>query len=405
MISMPDQREPSQRSTTSTSVWTRRLIVLLTILAGLALALVILWGASHIITSLLIFAVAALVAYAIAPMVELFQRVMPRPIAILAAYLVLLILLGLILYLIISTMITQLSGLAQNVSILLTPTSKGGNSPLVGILLNIGLTSNQIQSTAQQLGSQLTSIAGSVAGGIVPIIGGIASGILNILLTLVISIYLLVDGSRVGGWLRNKTPISQRGRIDTLITALQHVVGSYIRGQFTLSLVIGTIVGIGMAILGLRSYAVLLGVLSFVTEFIPVLGTIICGSVAVLLALTQGWLTAILVLAYFVLVHIFEGYILAPRLVGKAVGLKPVISLLALSIGAELFGPWGAIFASPLAGLLQAFAVAFWINYRRAHKEEFSQVEEEPAGKAAVGITAASAKPAIQLSDDSAPKE
>ena len=402
---MPNQHEPAQYSNTSTSAWTRRLIILLTILAALALALVILWGASHITTSLLIFAVAALIAYAIAPLVELFRRIVPKALAILASYLIVLILLGMVFYLIISTMITQLSGLAQNVSVLLSPTSKGGNSPLIGILLRIGVTSNQIQSTAQQLGSQLTSIAGSVASGIVPIIQGIASGVLNILLTLVISIYLLVDGSRVNRWLRNKTPISQRGHIDTFVTTIQHVVGSYIRGQITLCLIIGTIVGIGMALLGLRSYAVLLGVLSFVTEFIPVLGTIICGSVAVLLALTQGWLTAILVLAYFVLVHIIEGYILAPRFVGKAVGLNPAISLLALSIGAELFGPWGAIFASPLAGLLQAFAVAFWINYRRTHKEEFPQMEVEPAGKEPVELPAAPAASAIKQNNDNVSKE
>ncbi len=191
------------------------------------------------------------------------------------------------------------------------------------------------------------------------------------LLTLVISIYLLVDGSRAIRWLRTKTPVSRRGNINTFFSILQHVVGGYIRGQVTLSLIIGAIVGTGMAILGLSSYAILLGVLSFVTEFIPVLGTIICGAAAVLLALTQGWLTAILVLAYFILVHIFEGYILAPRLIGKAVGLHPVVSLLALTVGAELFGAWGAIFASPLAGLLQAFAVAFWINYRRTNSEEF----------------------------------
>jgi predicted PurR-regulated permease PerM len=405
MISAPNQHQPSQHNIIPTSAWTRRLIILLTILAALALALVILWGASHITTSLLIFAVAALVAYAIAPLVELCKRIMPRPLAVLASYLIVLILLGMVFYLIISTMITQLSGLAQNVSILLTPTSQGGNSPLIGILLRLGLTDTQIQSIALQLGSQLTSIAGSVASGIVPFIQGIASGILNILLTLVISIYLLVDGSRVNRWLRSQTPLSQRGRIDTFVTTIQHVVGSYIRGQFTLCLVIGTIVGIGMAVLGLRSYAVLLGVLSFVTEFIPVLGTIICGSVAILLALTQGWLTAILVLAFFVLVHIFEGYFLAPRLVGKAVGLNPAISLLALSIGAELFGPWGAIFASPLAGLLQAFAVAFWINYRRTHTEEFPQLEVEPVGKEPVELPVAPAVTAIKPGGDNTTRE
>ncbi|HZU66342.1 MAG TPA: AI-2E family transporter [Ktedonobacteraceae bacterium] len=404
MLSMPDSHQPVQHSNTSTSAWTRRLIVLLTILAALALALVILWAASHITTSLLIIAVAALIAYAITPLVALFRRFIPRPLAILASYLIVLIILGLVFYLIITTMIAQLSALANNVSIWLTPTSNGGNSPLVGILLRLGLTANQIQSIAQQLGSQLTSIAGSVAGGILPVIQGIASGILNILLTLVISIYLLVDGKRINEWLRTRTPLSQRGRVETLITVFQHVVGNYIRGQFTLSIVIGIIVGIGMAILGLRSYAVLLGVLSFVTEFIPVLGTIICGTVAVLLALTQGWLTAILVLAYFVLVHIFEGYILAPRLVGKAVGLNPAISLLALSIGAELFGPWGAIFASPIAGLLQALAVALWINYRRTHREEFPVVEEETP-QAPVGIAVAPTIPAIQPGDNNGAKE
>src|SRR6266487_2211767 len=101
MLPLPNQQEPSQQSTTPTSVWTRRLIILLTILAALVLVMAILWAASHIITSLLVFAIAALVAYAIAPAVDLFHRVMPRPIAILAVYLILIALLGFALYLIV----------------------------------------------------------------------------------------------------------------------------------------------------------------------------------------------------------------------------------------------------------------------------------------------------------------
>jgi predicted PurR-regulated permease PerM len=405
MLPVSNQREPAQQSTTPTSVWTRRLIVLLTILSGIVLVVLLLSGASHIITSILIFAVAALLAYAIAPVVELFKRVMPRALAILAVYLIVIILLGMLLYLIISTMVTQLTSLAESVSKLLTPGSNGQDSPLVRILLSIGLTHNQIESIAQQLGLQLTSIAGTVAGGIVPILSGIASAALNILLTVVISIYLLVDGSRAVRWLRDRTPITQRGRISSLVTTLQTVVGGYIRGQIALCLTIGTIVGVGMAILGLGSYAVLLGVLSFITEFIPVLGTIFCGTVAVLLALTQGWLTAGLVLAYFVLVHIFEGYVLAPRLIGKAVGVQPVISLLALTIGAELFGPWGAIFASPIAGLLQAFTVTFWINYQRTHRDEFPPEEQELTDKRMEKLATSTAAPTIPPSNDIPMKE
>lgn len=418
MLSEPNRREVSPRSalsqhisapqhSTSTSLWTRRLIILLTILAAIGVAILLGWGASYIVTALLIFIVASLIAYAIIPVVDLFQRVMPRALAIVAVYVIVLGLLGLILYFIIKTMVTQLSTLAQSIAVLLQPGKDGQASPLVKILNDIGISNGQIQNVASQLSSQLTSLAGTVAGGILPILGGVASSLVNMLLTVVISIYLLVDGARAIKWLRNRTPISQRGHINSIISVLQHVVGGYIRGQFTLCLIIGTIVGIGMAILGLSSYAILLGVLSFVTEFIPVLGTIICGVVAVLLALTQGWVTAVLVLAYFILVHIFEGYILAPRLIGKAVGLHPVVSLMALTIGGELFGPWGAIFASPLGGLLQAFAVAFWIHYRRTHSDEFPPDQDAISGNTNTSedLFAPSPAPAIKAGDASSSKE
>lgn len=401
-LSISQHTATSQHST-STSIWTRRLIILLTILAAIGLAVLLLWGASYITTAILIFIVASLIAYAIIPVVDLFQRVMPRALAIVAVYVIVLGLLGLIIYFIIKTMVVQLSSLAQSIAVLLQSGKNGQDSPLVRILKDIGISSNQINNLGSQISTDLTNFAGTLAGGILPIISGVANTLVNMLLTVVISIYLLVDGSRAIKWLRHKTPVSQRGNINSFFTSLQHVVGGYIRGQVTLSLVIGTIVGVGMAVLGLSSYAILLGVLSFVTEFIPVLGTVICGVVAVLLALTQGWLTAILVLAYFVLVHIFEGYILAPRLIGKAVGLHPVVSLLALTIGGELFGAWGAIFASPLAGLLQAFAVIFWINYRRTNSDEFPPDQPAIEGKTSESenLITAPAAPPVKAGDPS----
>jgi len=386
-------------------MWTRRLIILLTILSAIALIFVIIWGASHIITTLLIFALAALIAYAIAPVVELFHRVMPRPLAILLAYLIVLVLLGMLLYLIISTMVTQLTSLAQNVTNLLTPTSSGQASPLENILMRFGLTTNQIQNFAGQIESQLTGIAGTVAGGIVPVLGSVLGVTLDILLTTITSIYLLIDGTRATRWLQNNTPASQQERIRSLLTTIQQVVGGYIRGQITMCLIIGTLVGAGTAILGLGSYAVLLGVFSFFAEFIPVLGSIISGVVAVLLALTQGWLTAILVLIYFVIIHIIDGYILAPRLVGKAVGLRPVVSLLALTAGAELFGPWGAIFATPLAGVSQALIAAFWTNYRRTHSNEFLTTAKVSDGKGAEERISGPATTALPGGGETAKKE
>ena len=373
MLSPSNQSEPTQQGPTATREWTRRLIILLTILAAVVLIVLIFEGAGHIIASLLIFTVAALIAYAIAPAVDFLHRFMPRALAILAVYLVVLVLLGLLMYFVLNTAITQISSLAKNIGSLLTP--------IENLLKGIGLSQNQITAIQLQVESQLAQIATAVAGGVLPFVSSIAGAALNILLTIVISIYLLVDGSRAIRWLRKSAPVSQRGRVTALLTTMQHVLGGYIRGQILLCLIVGTIVGVGLAILRMP-YAVLLGVLSFVTEFIPVLGTIFAGTVAVLLALTQGWLMAVLVLAYFVLVHIFEGYFLAPRLVGKSVGLNGAVALLALTIGGELFGPWGAIFASPVAGLLQAFAAAFWTYYRRTHSDEFPPDEVESGPKA-----------------------
>src|SRR5579859_3698756 len=130
MLLDPNRREVSQRGSlsqhtaapqhsTSTSSWTRRLIILLTILASIAVAAVLVWGASYITTAILIFIVASLIAYAIIPIVDLCQRILPRALAIVLVYVVVLGLLGMILYFIIKTMVVQLSNLAQSIAVLL----------------------------------------------------------------------------------------------------------------------------------------------------------------------------------------------------------------------------------------------------------------------------------------------
>ena len=79
--------------------------------------------------------------------------------------------------------------------------------------------------------------------------------------------------------------------------------------------------------------------------------------------------------------NLIEGDVVGPRLVGKAVGLHPVVSLAALVAGSELFGIWGALFASPVAGVLQALIVAIWLNWRTTHPEEFEQAKQHVADK------------------------
>jgi predicted PurR-regulated permease PerM len=205
-----------------------------------------------------------------------------------------------------------------------------------------------------------------------PLVEGIFGMVVDAILVAVLSIYLLIDGSRVVNWLHTSAPLPQRRRVRFMLMTVERVVGGYIRGQLILSTLIGLMVGIGMAIFRLP-YALLLGVLAFTLEFIPVIGVFISGALCVLLALTQGWLLALIVLGYFVIVHIVEGDVVGPRVMGRAIGVHPAVSIFALIAGGELFGIWGALFAAPLAGLTQAILAEVWREWRDAHSEMFAK--------------------------------
>jgi predicted PurR-regulated permease PerM len=352
----------------SAARWTRRRDIPLAILGWMALGVLALWGISHIAHSLLMLVIAALLAYAIAPAVRLLERFLPRLPAIVLVYLVFLGGLSVLLYFVITTTVSQIGSLAHFVQQMLTPGPGGKTSPLEEILDRFGISTTQLLDLRQQLFGQLENLA----TGVLPIVTGVFEGLLDMVIVMVLSIYLLIDGERVVRWLRRGVPWRQRERTRFVLDTIERVVGGYIRGQLLLSGMVGVLVGLGMFILQVP-YAVLLGVLAFILEFIPVLGTLTSGVICVLIALSQGWLTALLVLAYFIGVHILEGDVIGPRIVGRAVGLHPVVSLFALLAGAELFGVVGAIFAAPLAGMLQALLVAVWQEWHKLHPEEFRE--------------------------------
>jgi predicted PurR-regulated permease PerM len=176
-------------------------------------------------------------------------------------------------------------------------------------------------------------------------------------------------------WLRQNTPRAQREQINASLDTLQRVIGGYIRGQLLLATAISLLTGLGMALLGVP-YAVFLAVLAFLLEFVPIVGAVLTGVVCVAVALTQGWVTALLVLGFVVFLQALEGQILAPRILGGSVGLHPIVALLALLAGSELFGITGALFASPVAGVLQALLVGLWSQWRERHPEQFQHEEK-----------------------------
>jgi predicted PurR-regulated permease PerM len=285
---------------------------------------------------------------------------------------------GLLAYLTVKTLIPQVTSFVQSVQTFVKPGSHGQASPLDQSLQSLGFTQSQIESAAKQVHAQVSSNAAAVVTGTEQLIGGLISAGFNILITVVVSVYLLVDGFRFGNWLIGSSPLSQRGWISSVLEILQRVVGGYIRGQIIMSTCMGVLQYVGMVLLGVP-YAPLIGVLAFFLEFIPTIGTILTGFVAVVLALTVSWQLALITLIYTIIVDCIEGYVLSPRIMGRAVEIRPVVSLLAMIAGSELFGIWGAILAAPTIGLTQALVAAYWQYYQKTHQEEFplQQLEQD----------------------------
>ncbi len=351
--------------------WARRCGRPIAILAWLGVVLAALWAASYVTRMVLILLFAALLAFAAAPLVKTLRRIMPPLLAILIVYLVVFSGLGLLVYQIVRVAIDQGTALASQAHYLFSPAGHKQLKAIEQPLIALGIPPDQLAALPQQI----LAYIGRLSNSAVPMLLNFFDIILDAIIITIISIYLLLDGARAIQWVRTNAPIIEQHRVNFILNTLQRVVGGYIRGQILLSTLIGLMVGIGMAIFQVP-FALLLGVMAFVLEFIPVLGTLTSGAICVLLALTQGWPIALGVLGYFTIVHVIEGDILGPRIMGKAVGIHPVVSLAALVAGIEIFGIWGALLASPIAGVLQAFLFAFWSEWRTQHPEHFPGQQE-----------------------------
>ncbi|HEU0000306.1 MAG TPA: AI-2E family transporter [Ktedonobacteraceae bacterium] len=359
--------------------WLRPIAIPLVILAWIGLTAVILWAASHVARSLILVSIAAILAFALAPAVKFLQKRLPRLLSILLVYVFVFGGISVIIYFLMRTAVIQINELKGSIGTLLKPASGSPPSPLEATLQSLGIDQTQLQNARQILVSHLAGLANEA----IPVLRDIFNFVLDVIVVAMISIYFLLDGARLTRRLRENMPLSQQKRGFFLLDTLEHVVGGYIRGQLILSLLIGLLVGLGMAAFQVP-HPILLGELAFLLAFVPVLGTFISAAACILLSFAapnswlinlthQSWLLAIVVLLYFIGVHAIESHIVGPRVVGHAVGLHPIISIAALIAGAELFGILGALFVAPVVGIIQAIIVSLWREWRVAHPEQFPQ--------------------------------
>jgi predicted PurR-regulated permease PerM len=349
----------------------RRLISALTVLAFLAIAAVALYALSWIVGAVILLILSALLGYLIYPLVQLLQSRLPYPLAIAVAYLLVAGALVVVVYIVTSSLIRQSSALAQYIQFLLSPAGERQLQSITDSLGKFGISKNQVIQFENQL---LAQLQGALSG-LLPFLIVFFSNIINLVLVVTLSIYFVIDGPRIVGWLRFKTPVSQRDTINFLLSALDQSLGGYFRGSLLLALIGALGTSVGLALLHVP-YAALLGVLFFFLYFVPVFGSIVIEVLCILAALSQGWVVMLIVAVYMTLLQgIVLGQILAPRIFSKALGVHPIVALFALFAGAELFGLLGGFLAIPVAGVLQQIIVALWHRWQDEHPDQFPPEE------------------------------
>ena len=323
----------------------------------------------HLFNVFLLFVFAAIIALLLTPVIDRMERLTVfkgrRVFAVLLLYVVIIGIVAGLIALVTPALIYQ----AKQLPAL--------ESRPVGLVRSV---QDAIDSTGIPLKLSLPTgtggISTAVLGSVLGILSGTLGTLVSVLLVIVISIYLLVEGRMLIASMR-KLFVGSEQVYDFILVAIGTTIGQYARGQLAMSLVMGTYTGVAMTVIGVP-YAVVLGILTFFLEFLPLIGAPIGMGLAVVIALVfKGPFIGLLALVVAVGGHAIEAYILGPRVTGNATRIHPLVAMAALLVGAELGGILGALFGVPVAALLNVFLGALY----RSQRGEETPLSASPSGE------------------------
>lgn len=208
----------------------------------------------------------------------------------------------------------------------------------------------EIQNVLGNLGDKLRELAANVFSKTLNIFGGLAS----FLLVIVISFYLSVQKNGIKNLLKGVTPKEHEEYVLNLWERAQKKMGHWLQGQLVLAIIVGVAVYIGLSLLDVR-FALLLAIIAGILELVPYIGPVLSAIPAVILALFQAPILAVWVIALYVVIQQLENYLLVPLVMRRAVGLHPVVVIIALLVGGKLLGILGILLAVPAAAVLAEF--------------------------------------------------
>lgn len=314
---------------------------------------------------LLLFIFAAIAAMLLDPLVDMVARVDPlrsrRGSAVLAVNL-----------LIVAMLFAIAAMLAPSVAA--QATALGQQTPALASRVNDGLLSAQAGLNSRgiplrvSVPTGLDSLIAPLLGSAIQIVTGTLGALIDLLLVVVISIYLQLQGRQMIAALRQLFPQQQALFDFTLVTAGTTLAG-YVRGQVIFAAVMALYTGVALSLIGVH-FALVIALITFVLELVPLVGAPVAMVLAVIFAVLQGPVVVAAVAVATVAGHIVGAYTIGLRLIGSATRLHPLVAMAALLLGSQLGGVLGALFAIPLAGIVNVYLGAMFRS--RRGQEAFS---------------------------------
>ena len=306
-------------------------------LLALAIALgLAVYSLSQLLAHPLLLVLAAIViASAIAPIARFVERWVPRVVGVLVVYLAVALVLAGIGWLIIPALVEQAQQLVDQAPSLADQAERWVEDQGVPIQGNIG---DQIRSALTEGAQTIILLAPSTF-----------SAGLEILLVVAMAAYLTVSGPAMLEFVLTLFPPDRRDYARNTLSEVSQTMGGYVRGSIIDGAIIGTITWIGLMLLGV-DFPIVLALVAFIGELVPVLGPIIAAIPAIGIAATDSLTLALAVAGFYFLLQQFESYVLLPAIMRQQADIPPLLTLVALLAGNALAGFIGALLAIPLFG-------------------------------------------------------
>ncbi len=205
--------------------------------------------------------------------------------------------------------------------------------------------------------SQIFSELSNASGGIISATKSVFNNITAIFSLLILSVYLSLDWENIKQKFVNLFPKGKRPDVEAAIVESETSVGVWLKGQLVLMFIIGLVSYIGLLLIGVE-YPLALAIIAGLLEIIPIIGPVISAIIAAIVASMASPIKGLFVVLFFTLVQQLEGNVLVPKIMQKVSGFSPIIILLALLVGSDLFGMLGAVLAVPIMML-------GWIIFKR----------------------------------------